>query len=83
MQRQCGTVLPRFGVRQGVCRLALLLILFAARRSPGQISRSVRFRLDRLQVVTEQGEMRFDIAVLRESRWCIEWNQLGETNLPC
>ncbi|MFT5988387.1 MAG: hypothetical protein ACI912_001892 [Marinobacter psychrophilus] len=71
MQRQCGTVLSRFAFAKRL-QTALLLIclpLAGAGASPAPAISS-----DRLQVVTEQGEILVDIAVIPGMRWCIEWN---------
>jgi hypothetical protein len=71
MQRQCGTVLSRFAFAKhfGTALLLMCLPLAGAGASPASAISS-----DRLQVVTEQGEMLVDIAVLPGMRWCIEWN---------
>jgi hypothetical protein len=71
MERQSGTVLSRFAFSRGL-QTALLLMclpLAGAGASPAPAISS-----DRLQVVTEQGEMLVDIAVPPGMRWCIEWN---------
>ena len=71
MERQSGTVLSRFAFSRGL-QTALLLMclpLAGAGASPAPAISS-----DRLQVVTDQGEMLVDIAALPGMRWCIEWN---------
>jgi len=71
MERQSGTVLSRFAFAR-VLQAALLLMclpLAGAGASPAPAISS-----DRLQVVTEQGEMLVDIAVPAGTRWCIKWN---------
>jgi hypothetical protein len=71
MQRQCDTVLSRFAFAKRL-RTALLLMCLPLAGAGASLAPAISS--DRLQVVTEHGEMLVDIAVLPGMRWCIEWN---------
>lgn len=82
MQRQRGTAGSRLALakRWLTALLMICLPLAVAGASPAP-----EVSPDRLQVVTEHGEMLVDIAVPPGMRWCIEWNHSvkGFTVLDC
>ncbi|PFG07993.1 DUF1850 domain-containing protein [Marinobacter sp. LV10MA510-1] len=71
MERQCGTAPSRFAIAR---RLQAALLLMCLPLAGAGAPPAPAISSDRLQVVTDQGEMLVDIAVLPGMRWCIEWN---------
>jgi hypothetical protein len=71
MKRQHGAALPCSALAR---RLQAALLLMCLPLAGAGASPAPAISSDRLQVITEHGEMLVDIAAPSETRWCIEWN---------